>query len=89
MFDMWNSVTSKLEAHANTLGQTNVQSPGQNNSSGSIKGMLFKYGHNLVNTRTFMYVTYAHIKYISDPTNKNSNPRNRYSTNRQLQTKMN
>lgn len=38
MFDMWNSVTSKLEAHANTLGQSNVQSPGQNNSSGSIKG---------------------------------------------------
>lgn len=50
MFDMWNSVTSKLEAHANTLGQSNVQSPGQNNSSGSIKGKpkfslinIFKY----------------------------------------------
>lgn len=39
MFDMWSSVTSKLEAHANNLGQSNVQSPaGQNNSSGSIKG---------------------------------------------------
>jgi len=36
---MWSSVTSKLEAHANNLGQSNVQSPaGQNNSSGSIKG---------------------------------------------------
>jgi len=41
MFDMWSSVTSKLEAHANNLGQSNVQSPvGQNNSSGSIKGKL-------------------------------------------------
>ncbi|TMW54702.1 hypothetical protein DOY81_000233 [Sarcophaga bullata] len=40
MFDMWNSVTSKLEAHANTLGQSNVQSPGQNNSSGSIKAQI-------------------------------------------------
>ena len=41
MFDMWSSVTTKLEAHAHTLGQTNVQSPGQNNSSGSIKGNEF------------------------------------------------
>ncbi|XP_023159900.1 probable nuclear hormone receptor HR3 isoform X3 [Drosophila hydei] len=41
MFDMWSSVTSKLEAHANTLGQSNVQSPaGQNNSSGSIKAQI-------------------------------------------------
>lgn len=38
MFDMWSSVTCKLEAHANNLGQSNVQSPGHNNSSGSIKG---------------------------------------------------
>ena len=40
MFDMWSSVTSKLEAHANTMVQTNVQTPGQNQSSGSIKGKL-------------------------------------------------
>ncbi|XP_046866372.1 probable nuclear hormone receptor HR3 isoform X3 [Drosophila tropicalis] len=43
MFDMWSSVTSKLEAHANNLGQSNVQSPtaaGQNNSSGSIKAQI-------------------------------------------------
>ncbi|XP_055921498.1 probable nuclear hormone receptor HR3 isoform X2 [Eupeodes corollae] len=40
MFDMWSSVTSKLEAHANTLVQTNVQSPTQNNSSGSIKAQI-------------------------------------------------
>ncbi|XP_030561756.1 probable nuclear hormone receptor HR3 isoform X1 [Drosophila novamexicana] len=38
MFDMWSSVTSKLEAHANNLGQSNVQSPaGQNNSSAQIE----------------------------------------------------
>lgn len=41
MFDMWSSVTSKLEVHANTLGQSNVQSPVQNNSSGSIKGKIY------------------------------------------------
>lgn len=40
MFDMWNSVTSKLEAHANTMVQTNVQTPGQTQSSGSIKGIV-------------------------------------------------
>ncbi|XP_032591127.1 probable nuclear hormone receptor HR3 isoform X2 [Drosophila grimshawi] len=41
MFDMWSSVTSKLEAHANNLGQSNVQSPAaQNNSSGSIKAQI-------------------------------------------------
>lgn len=37
MFDMWSTVTSKLEAH--TALQTNVQTNGQQNqSSGSIKG---------------------------------------------------
>ncbi|XP_028895943.1 probable nuclear hormone receptor HR3 isoform X2 [Zeugodacus cucurbitae] len=40
MFDMWSSVTCKLEAHANNLGQSNVQSPGHNNSSGSIKAQI-------------------------------------------------
>ncbi|XP_037916386.1 probable nuclear hormone receptor HR3 isoform X3 [Hermetia illucens] len=40
MFDMWNSVTSKLEAHANTMVQTNVQTPGQTQSSGSIKAQI-------------------------------------------------
>lgn len=39
MFDMW-SVTSKHESLTTPMGQTNVQSPGQNNSSGSIKGRL-------------------------------------------------
>lgn len=38
MFDMWNTVTTKLEPH--TQIQTNIQSPTslQNSSSGSIKG---------------------------------------------------
>lgn len=55
MFDMWNSVTSKLEAHANTLGQSNVQSPGQNNSSGSIKGNrsnIMFYHHSFTHSLT-------------------------------------
>lgn len=37
MFDMW-SVTAKHDSLTNPMAQTNVQSPGQNNSSGSIKG---------------------------------------------------
>lgn len=39
MFDMWSTVTSKLEAH-NTTIQTNAQTnnAGQIQSSGSIKG---------------------------------------------------
>jgi nuclear receptor subfamily 1 group F member 4 len=37
MFDMWSSVTTKLEAH--TPMQTNIQPNSvQNSSSGSIKG---------------------------------------------------
>lgn len=38
MFDMWSSVTSKLEAHSQI--QTNIQTTTslQNSSSGSIKG---------------------------------------------------
>lgn len=37
MFDMWSTVTSKLESHAPV--QTNVQATSvQNQSSGSIKG---------------------------------------------------
>lgn len=41
MFDMWSSVTSKLEGH--TALQTNVQTNGtQNQSSGSIKGKQTK-----------------------------------------------
>lgn len=52
MFDMWNSVTSKLEAHANTLGQSNVQSPGQNNSSGSIKGNPSSSSSLITNTNS-------------------------------------
>ncbi|KAL5287010.1 RORB family protein [Megaselia abdita] len=45
MFEMW-SVTSKHDSLTNPMAQTNVQSPGQNNSSGSIKG------ENLTNTWT-------------------------------------
>ena len=43
MFDMWSSVTSKLEAHSQI--QTNIQSPTslQNSSSGSIKGNFRNY----------------------------------------------
>lgn len=42
MFDMWSTVTSKLEAH-NTAIQTNAQTnnAGQIQSSGSIKGKPF------------------------------------------------
>lgn len=58
MFDMWSSVTSKLEAHANTLGQTNVQSPGQNNSSGSIKGKFYTNIHKnkIMGYNFYMYI---------------------------------
>lgn len=49
MFDMWSSVTSKLEAQ--TQIQTNIQQTSlQNSSSGSIKGKHLKvsrlYGQN-------------------------------------------
>lgn len=46
MFDMWSSVTSKLDAHNNTSPvQTNVQANvnGQAQSSGSIKGKIIIY----------------------------------------------
>lgn len=50
MFDMWSTVTSKLEAHNNSPVQTNVQANGvQTQSSGSIKGKKQKKKTNIFN----------------------------------------
>lgn len=48
MFDMWSSVTSKLEAHSQI--QTNIQTTTslQNSSSGSIKGKGFVCINHLI-----------------------------------------
>lgn len=62
MFDMWSSVTSKLEAHSQI--QTNIQTTTslQNSSSGSIKGKGFLLNKSFNQEPDPMVINNTHIQ---------------------------
>lgn len=64
MFDMWSSVTSKLEAHSQI--QTNIQTTTslQNSSSGSIKGKGFLLNKSFNQEPDPMVINNTHIHKI-------------------------